>query len=65
LEGYYGFLLVITEQKNKQLLQGEYQKLSNRLPLDKLELIFTRITDPNTDLSTIEANSRSTIMNFS
>ncbi len=56
---------MIAEQKNKQLLQGEYQKLSNRLPLDKLELIFTRITDPNTDLSTIEANSRSTIMNFS
>ena len=50
LEGNYVFSFVVAEQKNQQLIPGQYQKLSSRLPLDKIKLIFARITDPNIDL---------------
>ncbi|MFU2509706.1 metal-dependent hydrolase [Pseudoalteromonas sp. ASV78] len=51
LEGYYVFSFVVAEQKNQQLLPKQYQKLNNRFPLYKLELIFARITDSNIDLA--------------
>ncbi|MEI8704462.1 hypothetical protein [Pseudoalteromonas sp. B62] len=50
VEGNYVFSFVVAEQKDQQLIPGQYQKLSNRLPLDKLKLVFARITDPNIDL---------------
>lgn len=52
LEGYYVFSFVVAEQKNQQLIPKQYQKLNNQFPLDKLELIFARITDSNIDLAT-------------
>ncbi|MBB1368050.1 metal-dependent hydrolase [Pseudoalteromonas sp. SR44-5] len=52
LEGYYVFSFVVAQQKDQQLIPGSYQQLSNRFPLDKLGLIFARITDPNIDLAT-------------
>ena len=51
LEGAYVFSFVVAELKNKQLIAGQYQQLSNQFPRDKLGLIFARITDPNIDLS--------------
>ncbi|MCQ8878040.1 metal-dependent hydrolase [Pseudoalteromonas shioyasakiensis] len=50
-ESYYVFSFVVAQQRNQQWVTGGYQKLNNRLPLDKLELIFSRITDPSVDLS--------------
>lgn len=50
-EGYYVFSFVVAEKNNQQWAAGNFQKLNNRLPLDKLELIFSRITDPSVDLS--------------
>ncbi|MBE0378134.1 metal-dependent hydrolase [Pseudoalteromonas prydzensis] len=58
-EGYYVFSFVVAEFKNKQLIAGQYQQLSNRFPRDKLGLIFARITDPNIDLSNTVAASPS------
>ncbi|MGO2013122.1 MAG: metal-dependent hydrolase [Pseudoalteromonas sp.] len=51
LEGYYVFSFVVAELKNKQLIEGQYQQLSNRFPRDKVGLIFARIADPNIDLA--------------
>lgn len=50
-EGYYVFSFVVAQKNNQQWEAGGFQKLNNRLPLDKLELIFSRITDPSVDLS--------------
>ena len=58
LEGYYIFSFVVAQQKDQQLIPGPYQQLSNRFPLDKLGLIFARISDPNIDLAmTVEKSS--------
>jgi inner membrane protein len=54
LEGYYVFSFVVAQQKDQQLIPGPYQQLSNRFPLEKLGLIFARITNPNVNLETTE-----------
>jgi inner membrane protein len=51
VEGYYVFSFVVAKQKNQQLIAGQYEKLTNRLPLNKLGSIFARITDPSVDLA--------------
>lgn len=51
-EGYYVFSFVVAQKNNEQWEAGSFQKLNNRLPLDKLGRIFSRITDPSVDLST-------------
>lgn len=51
LEGYYVFSFVVAKEKAKQLIPGQYQQISKQFPLDKLGLIFARITDPNIDLA--------------
>ncbi|OUS72019.1 hypothetical protein B5G52_09185 [Pseudoalteromonas sp. A601] len=51
-ESYYVFSFVVAQQRNQQWVTGGYQRLNNRLPLDKLGFIYSRITDPSVDLST-------------
>ena len=58
-EGYYVFSFVVAEKNNQQWAAGSFQKLNNRLPLDKLGRTFSRITDPSVDLSNTVTASQS------
>ncbi|WP_394191769.1 metal-dependent hydrolase [Pseudoalteromonas atlantica] len=58
-EGYYVFSFVVAQKNNQQWAAGDFQKLNNRLPLDKLGRTFSRITDPSVDLSNTVTASQS------
>lgn len=60
IEGYYVFSFVVAKQQEQQLIPGQYQQLNNRLPFDKVGLIFSRITDPTVNLAISASEPTST-----
>ena len=51
LEGYYTFSFVVAEQHQQHFTLGSYHKISHGFPQEKLQRIWSRITDPSVDLS--------------
>lgn len=56
LEGYYTFSFVIAEQHDQHFTLGSYQKIRSQFPREKLQLIWSRITDPSVELSSVPPN---------
>lgn len=53
LEGFYVFSFAVAEQGHSGMKPSDYRQLENRPPLEQINLVFERITNPNVDLSTL------------